>query len=173
MHYNCYINIVLCLIFKKDKHPIFMLKIFHTTFIYIAISTFPAYIKEYIETVVLYVYLTYNIWGYPASYVEQSTQVEHAPRCKHQMENSTIMSNVSSVFLRVSITNGACMMLRCKHNMYIARKYKIDLYSPRNGNEKLTRRSFLFLKLTQLNVIFSDNVRILYIFSTNLYIAQH
>ena len=48
--------------------------------------------------------------------------------------------------------------------MYIVVKYKINLHSLRNRLEKLDKGSFfyLFLKLVQINYIFSDNVRILY-----------
>ena len=51
-------------------------------------------------------------------------------------------------------------------NTYIVVKYKIHLYSLRNRPEKLAKDSlfFLFLKLAQINVIFTDNVRILYIY---------
>jgi hypothetical protein len=48
--------------------------------------------------------------------------------------------------------------------MYIVVKYKIHLYSLRNRPEKLVEGSLfcLFLKLVQINFIFTDNVRILY-----------
>jgi hypothetical protein len=50
-------------------------------------------------------------------------------------------------------------------NTYIVVKYKIHLYSLRNRHEKLAEGSLfcLFLKLVQINFIFTDNVRILYI----------
>ena len=50
--------------------------------------------------------------------------------------------------------------------MYIVVKYKIHLYSLRNRPEKLAEGSLfcLFLKLIQINFIFTDNVRILYIY---------
>jgi hypothetical protein len=49
---------------------------------------------------------------------------------------------------------------------YIVVKYKIHLYSLRNRPEKLAKGSLfcLFLKLVQINFIFSDNVCILYIY---------
>ena len=49
--------------------------------------------------------------------------------------------------------------------MYIVVKYKILLYSLPNRPEKLAKGSLfcLFLKLVQINFIFTDNVRILYI----------
>ena len=48
---------------------------------------------------------------------------------------------------------------------YIVGKYKIHLYSLANRPEKLAEGSLLclFLKLVQINFIFTDNVRILYI----------
>jgi hypothetical protein len=49
---------------------------------------------------------------------------------------------------------------------YIVVKYKIHLYWLRNRHEKLAEGSLfcLFLKLVQINFIFTDNVRILYIY---------
>jgi hypothetical protein len=57
--------------------------------------------------------------------------------------------------------------LRCT---YLQVKYNIHLYSLRNKPEKLAKGSLfcLFLKLVQINFIFTDNVRILYM-NTNLY----
>jgi hypothetical protein len=51
-------------------------------------------------------------------------------------------------------------------NTYIVVKYKIHLYSLWNRPEKLAKGSLfcLFLKLVQINFIFTDNVRILYIY---------
>jgi hypothetical protein len=45
-------------------------------------------------------------------------------------------------------------------------KYKINLYSLQNRPEKLAEGSLfcLFLKLVQINFIFTDNVRILYMY---------
>jgi hypothetical protein len=50
--------------------------------------------------------------------------------------------------------------------MYIVVKYEIHLYSLRNRPEKLAKGSLLclFLKLVQINFIFTDNVRILYMY---------
>jgi hypothetical protein len=50
--------------------------------------------------------------------------------------------------------------------VYIVVKYKYHLYSLRNRPEKLAEGSLfcLFLKLVQINCIFTDNVRILYIY---------
>jgi hypothetical protein len=50
--------------------------------------------------------------------------------------------------------------------MYIVVKYKNHLYSLRNRPEKLAEGSLFcpFLKLVQINFIFTDNVRILYIY---------
>jgi hypothetical protein len=50
--------------------------------------------------------------------------------------------------------------------MYIVVKYKIHLYSLQNRPEKLAKGSLfcLFLKLVQINFIFTVNVRILYIY---------
>jgi hypothetical protein len=55
-------------------------------------------------------------------------------------------------------------------NTYIVVKYKIHLYSLRNRHEKLANGSLfcLFLKLVQINFIFTDNVRILYIYHFKL-----
>ena len=49
---------------------------------------------------------------------------------------------------------------------YIVVKYKIHLYSLRNRPEKLAEGSLFcpFLKLVQIDFIFTDNVRILYIY---------
>jgi hypothetical protein len=49
-------------------------------------------------------------------------------------------------------------------------KYKINLYSLRNRPEKLANGSLfcLFLKLVQINFMFTDNVRILYIYRVNM-----
>ena len=49
--------------------------------------------------------------------------------------------------------------------MYIVIKYKINLHSLRKMIEKLTKGPlfYLFLKLVQINFIFSDNVCIVYI----------
>ena len=54
--------------------------------------------------------------------------------------------------------------------MYIVVKYKIHLYSLRNNPEKLAKGSLFcpFLKLVQINFIFTDNVRILYIYLQSL-----
>jgi len=50
--------------------------------------------------------------------------------------------------------------------MYIVVKYKINLHSLRNRLEKIAKGSLFypFLKLMQINFIFTDNVRILYIY---------
>ena len=55
--------------------------------------------------------------------------------------------------------------------MYILAKYKIDLHSLRNRLEKLALDLlvYLFLKIVQINLIFSDNIRILYISFCNKY----
>ena len=59
------------------------------------------------------------------------------------------------------------LILQDKHNTYSVVKYKITLYSLRNRLEQLANGSliYLFLKLVQINYIFSDNERILYIIS--------
>jgi hypothetical protein len=53
---------------------------------------------------------------------------------------------------------------------YIVVKYKIHLYSLRNRPEKLAKGSLycLFLKLVQINFIFTDNIRILYMYRVHL-----
>jgi hypothetical protein len=59
------------------------------------------------------------------------------------------------------------LTLQDKHNIRtLVVKYKINLYSLRNRPEKLVVGSLfcLFLKLVQINFIFTDNVRILYIY---------
>ena len=50
--------------------------------------------------------------------------------------------------------------------MHIVVKYKIHLYLLQNRHEKLAKGSLfcLLLKLVQINFIFTDNVRILYIY---------
>jgi hypothetical protein len=52
----------------------------------------------------------------------------------------------------------------CISNLFVV-KYKIHLYSLRNRPEKLAEGSLfcLFLKLVQINFIFTDNVRYTYI----------
>jgi hypothetical protein len=57
---------------------------------------------------------------------------------------------------------------------YIVVKYKIHLYSLQNRPEKLAKGSLfcLFLKLAQINLIFTDNVRILYIYLISQYLLQ-
>jgi hypothetical protein len=49
--------------------------------------------------------------------------------------------------------------------MSIVVKYQINLHSLRNKLEKMSKGSliYLFLKLVQINYMFSDNVGILYI----------
>ena len=57
------------------------------------------------------------------------------------------------------------LILQDKHNIRtLSLNIKINLHSLRNRLQKLAKYSFfyLFLKLVQINYIFSDNVRILY-----------
>ena len=57
-------------------------------------------------------------------------------------------------------------MLHYKSNLRtVSLDIKINLYSLRNRLEKFAKGSlfYLFLKLVQINYVFSDNVRILYI----------
>jgi hypothetical protein len=58
--------------------------------------------------------------------------------------------------------------------MYIVVKYQIHLYSLRNRPEKLAKGSLfcLFLKLVQINFIFTDNVRILYIYPPDTFVLS-
>ena len=53
-----------------------------------------------------------------------------------------------------------------EHCMYIVVKYKINLHSLRNRLEKLAYGSlfYLFLKLVKIDFIFTNNIRILYIY---------
>ena len=55
--------------------------------------------------------------------------------------------------------------------MYIVVEYKINLHSLRNRLEKLAKGSlfYLFIKLVQINYIFFDNIRILYIYLKMIY----
>jgi hypothetical protein len=62
---------------------------------------------------------------------------------------------------------GVFLLKNCRSwPWYIVVKYKIHLYSLQNRPEKLAKGSLfcLFLKLVQINFIFTVNVRILYIY---------
>jgi hypothetical protein len=76
------------------------------------------------------------------------------------------------VFLAVALD---FFMLHYKSNLRtVSLDIKINLYSLRNRLEKLAKGSlfYLFLKLVQINFIFSDNVRILYIWYQKRFIMS-
>ena len=90
----------------------------------------------------------------------------------------TIRTMLASVIFRQF---GSCFELfdiagytQYTYNMYIVIKYQINLHSLRNRLDKLAKGSlfYLFLKLVQINFIFTDNVRILYIYMTVLCIGK-
>ena len=74
---------------------------------------------------------------------------------------------VSALYIDILAVVLIFLTLQDKHNtfflyMYIVRNYQINLHSLRNRTEKLNKGLFfyLFLKLVQINYIFSDNVHI-------------
>jgi hypothetical protein len=67
--------------------------------------------------------------------------------------------------MRIKIIFAYLMCYRSQYK-YIVIRYKINLLWLRNRPEKLAKGSlfYLFLKLVEINLIFSDNVLILYIY---------
>jgi hypothetical protein len=75
------------------------------------------------------------------------------------------MDFLVTVLLEMACASPYCIAGLTQYT-YIVAKYKICLYSLRNRPEKLAEGSLfcLFLKLVQINFIFTDNVRILYMY---------
>jgi hypothetical protein len=73
---------------------------------------------------------------------------------------------VSAIYRQIGSCFGLFDIAGQTQYTYIVVKYKINLHLLREMLEKLTRGSifYLFLKLVQINYIFFDNLRTLYIY---------
>jgi hypothetical protein len=88
---------------------------------------------------------------YPAMSKKSENLSDLSKKDRNKRHSSPFINVVKGVFFVTQYT-------------FIVVKYKIHLYSLRNRPEKLANGSLfcLFLKLVQINFIFTDNVRILY-----------
>ena len=78
---------------------------------------------------------------------------------------------VSVIFRQFGSYFFGLLILQDKHNIgtrYIVVEYEINLHSLRNRLENLAKGLlfYLFVKLVLINLIFSDNVHILYIYES-------
>ena len=83
---------------------------------------------------------------------------------------------VSAIFRQFGSCFGLFDTVEWTHYAYIFVKYESNLHSLRNRLEKLNKGSlfYLYLKLVQINFIFDDHVRIMYIYSDikNIYCIE-